>query len=45
METELDYTKASKAHLQAWDGLKKSIVWSTAGIILLLALLAFFFAG
>ncbi len=44
MNHELEYKKASQDHIDTWEGLKKTVKYSTVAIVILLAALAFFFA-
>lgn len=40
MEEELEFKAAPRANLQTWAGLNKLITYSSAGIVILLLLLA-----
>lgn len=41
-EEELEFTRAPRANLQTWEGLKKTIVLGSVGVIIVLAGMAMF---
>lgn len=43
MEEEMEFKKAPRANLQTWSGMNTLIIWSTAGIVIVLLLLAAIF--
>ncbi|MDJ0684927.1 MAG: hypothetical protein QNJ84_09520 [Alphaproteobacteria bacterium] len=43
MEEEMEFKKAPRANLQTWAGMNTLIIWSTAGIVIVLLLLAAIF--
>ncbi|MDW3207865.1 MAG: hypothetical protein R8L07_20205 [Alphaproteobacteria bacterium] len=37
---DMEFSKAPRANLDTWDGLKKTITWSSVAIVIVLAIMA-----